>query len=168
MAIHRLHVEQKQHRAAKVQGPIESPWGGAPSGANEWDVFLSYASEDRDAFASDLAQRLRSAGLKIWFDQFQMAVGDVLHSSVNAGIAKSRYGVVLLSPSYLGKKWPMNELNALSAREADGMSILPVWHGVSLATIRATVPLLADRLATSTHLGLDRVTSDLLRVIQVG
>lgn len=41
-----------------------------------WDVFISYASEDRDAVAAPLAQSLEELGLRVWFDRSELKVGD--------------------------------------------------------------------------------------------
>ena len=52
----------------------------------EWDVFISYASEDRDIVAGPLANALREKGLRVWFDQFEIKVGDSLFASISEGI----------------------------------------------------------------------------------
>jgi histidyl-tRNA synthetase len=47
----------------------------APS---RWDVFVSHASEDKDAIARPLAKELRSRGLRVWYDEFELKIGDSL------------------------------------------------------------------------------------------
>jgi hypothetical protein len=57
----------------------------------------------------------------------------------------------------------------LVAREVNGVKvILPVWHDIGAADIRAYSPTLADRLAVSSSKGLDHVTDELLRAIRQG
>ena len=40
----------------------------------QWDVFISYASEDREAVARPLAALLRELGVTVWFDQTEPVV----------------------------------------------------------------------------------------------
>lgn len=106
--------------------------------ANEWDVFISHASEDKDDFVRPLAERLRHEGLRVWYDDFTLTVGDSLRRSIDRGLAKSRYGVVVISPNFLKKEWPQKELDGLVAREVGGIKvILPVWHNIGADQIRA-------------------------------
>ena len=39
---------------------------------HEWDVFISHATEDKDAIARNLAQALRAKGLRVWYDEFSL------------------------------------------------------------------------------------------------
>jgi hypothetical protein len=130
---------------------------------NEWDVFISHASEDKEAFARPLALALKERGISVWFDEFTLTVGDGLRRSIDKGLAKSRYGIVVISESFLKKDWPQKELDALLAREEAGKKlILPIWHNVTFAVLRQHSPLLADRFATSSSKGLQKVVDDLV------
>ena len=133
---------------------------------HEWDVFLSHASEDKDDFARPLAAALKAKGLRVWFDEFTLRVGDSLRRSIDKGLAGARFGIILISPTFLEKEWPQKELDALMGRESYGVKvILPVWHNVDAAYVRQFSPLLADRLASSSSRGLDQVVADLMAVI---
>ena len=81
--------------------------------AIEWDVFIGHASEDKDDFVRSLAERLRHEGLRVWYDDFTLTVGDSLRRSIDRGLARSRYGVVVISPNFLRKEWPQKELDGL-------------------------------------------------------
>lgn len=136
------------------------------SGNPEWDMFVSHASEDKEEFARPLAQALKDRGLRVWFDEFTLRVGDSLRRSIDKGLAHSRYGVVVISPAFLNKEWPQKELDGLMAREVDGRKvILPVWHNIDAATLRRHSPMLADRLATSSSKGLEQVINELLEAV---
>jgi hypothetical protein len=94
-----------------------------------WDVFISHAGEDKDSVARPLAELLRIQGARVWFDEHTLTLGDSLRQKIDHGLAGSRYGVVILSPSFLAKRWPGLELDGLLAREVNGQKvILPVWH----------------------------------------
>ena len=63
-------------------------------------------------------------------------------------MANSRFGIVILSPRFFEKHWPVQELNGLASREVEGQKvILPIWHNVSFEEVRRFSPILADRVA---------------------
>lgn len=129
----------------------------------EYDFFVSHAFEDKDV-AEPLVEKLSETGAKVWYDETELTIGDSLRDKIDHGLANSRYGIVILSPMFFEKDWPPKELNGLVAREVDGLKvILPVWHNITVDEIRDYSPILADRLATRTALGLDRVVVDIIR-----
>lgn len=65
-----------------------------------YDVFLSHATEDKDAVARPLATALQDRGLRVWFDEFEFRIGDNLVAKLNAGINGSRFGIVVLSEAF--------------------------------------------------------------------
>ncbi len=132
-----------------------------------WDVFVSHASEDKEDLVRPLVDALRTAGLRVWYDEAELRMGDSLRRSIDRGLRLSRFGVVVISPSFLAKQWPQRELDGLIAREDDGTKVvLPVWHDISAAEVRRASPTLADRLAVSSSRGVSEVAKEILRAIQ--
>ncbi len=118
---------------------------------DEYDVFISHASEDKNDLVRPLADELVTLGLKVWYDEFRLKVGDSLRGSIDAGLAKSHFGIVVLSPSFFAMNWPQYELDGLVQRETDGGKIiLPLWHKVSKDQVLKYSPSLADKLALNT------------------
>ena len=115
----------------------------------EWDLFISYASEDKINFVQPLANRLRKLGIKIWYDQFNMKIGDSLKESIENGIVHSKYGIVVLSKSFFQKEWTRLELNTLFSKETfySEKVILPIWLDISKEEIFSNSPFMADKLA---------------------
>ncbi len=133
---------------------------------DEWDVFISHASEDKDDFVRRLAEGLTARGLRVWYDEFSLKVGDRLRESIDHGLGKSRFGIVVLSPNFFSKQWPQSELNGLVTREGTGLNvILPVWHNVTREQVEEFSPILADRVAVISDQGLSRVIEALTQVI---
>jgi hypothetical protein len=131
-----------------------------------WDIFISHASEDKEAVARPLAAALKKAGARVWLDEHELKLGDSLSGRIDHGLASSRFGVVVLSPSFLAKRWAKTELAGLRAIEEDGRKvILPVWHNVDKATVAKSSPVVADLLAISTSEGIEKVASAILDVI---
>ena len=83
----------------------------------KWDVFISYASEDKATVAVPLAEALRQAGVSVWLDAHELRIGDSLSAKIDEGLSLSRFGGVILSPAFLEKHWPKKEFAGLGAKE---------------------------------------------------
>jgi len=131
------------------------------------DVFLSHASEDKDAIARPLYDALVAAGLSVWFDEAVLELGDSLRRKIDDGLARCRYGVVILSPRFLAKHWPQRELDGLVARETSSgeKAILPIWHELDVATLVRSSPTLADRVAGRSEDGIPSLVTAIRRVL---
>lgn len=117
----------------------------------EYDFFISHASEDKDEVARPLAEALGVLGCSVWYDELTLNVGDSLRRSIDKGIARSRFGVVVLSEIFFKKDWTQRELDGLTQQEIAGENrILPLWHRVTAAEVRKFSPSLADKVALST------------------
>lgn len=137
--------------------------GGLVLAEVAWDVFISHSSEDKQDFVRPLAEELQFRRLNVWYDDFTLTVGDSLRRSIDRGLVRSRYGIVVLSPSFFAKDWPQRELDGLIAREVEGHKvILPVWHNIDREGVRLYSPMLADRLAVSSGRGVKQVADALI------
>lgn len=124
------------------------------SNNQKWDVFISHASEDKATFVEPLAKALAAFGVTVWYDSFSLKLGDSLSRSIDQGLANAQFGLVVLSPAFIAKRWPEYELRGLTAREmTGGKIILPIWHHVSKEDILAFSPPLADKLAIQSSEG---------------
>jgi len=86
--------------------------------------------------------------VKVWYDDYTLTIGDSLSRSIDEGLAHSKYGLVVLSDSFIAKKWTEYELRGLSAREiVGGKVILPIWHNISRDQLLRFSPPLADKFA---------------------
>lgn len=132
-----------------------------------WDVFISHASEDKVEVAVPLAEALQRAGLLVWLDRQELRIGDSLREKIDEGLANSKFGVVILSPSFLAKGWTRRELNGLFAIEdaAGRKVILPVWYQVDNVMLARYSPILADRLAANVAEGIPAVASSIIQVV---
>jgi hypothetical protein len=132
-----------------------------------WDVFISHASEDKLEVAVPLAEALARAGLRVWLDRQELRLGDSLHEKIDEGLAKSRFGVVILSPSFLAKRWPRKELDGLlNIEDANGRNvILPVWHQLDQAALANHSPMVAGRLAANTAVGIPAVACAIIKTV---
>ena len=119
----------------------------------EFDFFISHASEDKDDIVRDLADSLKKEGFEVWYDEFELKIGDSLRKKIDTGLSNSRFGIVIISPSFVKKNWTEYELNGMVAREMNGHKvILPIWHKISKDEVLKFSPTLADKMALNTSI----------------
>ena len=117
----------------------------------EYDVFLSHATEDKDDVARPLALALQERGLRVWYDEFELKIGDNLVAKLNTGINASRFGIIVLSQSFFAKRWTNYELDMLEHLWVTEERLLfPIWHGIEMEQIRAYRVFLANLVGRST------------------
>lgn len=148
--------DKKKERATKKEESVISE--------KQYDVFICHASEDKETFVRGLAEALSKEGLKVWYDEFSLSLGDSLRRKIDQGLSNSRYGVVVLSHNFFKKDWPQKELDGLVAKERNfDKVILPIWHGVTREQVESFSPILADRVAVSSDKGMDYVIKEIKR-----
>ena len=146
----------------------QSPPNSPDIDEREFDVFISHATEDKDEVVRPLATALQSGGLKVWYDEFELKIGDSLRRKIDTGLAKSKFGIVVFSKVFLTKGWTNYELDGLVTRTVNGeQEILPIWHNVTKKEIIEYSPSLADRLArsTSTHT-VEEIAEEIVSLIK--
>jgi hypothetical protein len=119
----------------------------------KYDFFISHASEDKDDIVRSLADSLKENGFEVWYDEFELKIGDSLRKKIDSGLINSRFGIVIISPSFVKKNWTEYELNGMVAREMNGHKvILPIWHKISKDEVLKFSPSLADKMALNTSI----------------
>jgi len=157
---------ERLHTASQDASAVADRVNGVPTMV-EYDVFISHASEDKDAFVRPLAQALREKGLNIWYDEFTLKLGDSLRESIDRGLATSRYGLVILSHHFFSKDWPQRELNGLFATmKAGERRILPIWHDLTAQDVQKYSPILSDLLAAKSADGVETVVEKVVEICQ--
>jgi hypothetical protein len=74
-------------------------------------VFICHSSDDK-AFVRTLARDLKSAGIKVWLDHWELLPGDSLSEKIQAGLAGSSWLLVVVSKHSVKSRWVRRELNA--------------------------------------------------------
>ncbi len=114
------------------------------------DVFLCHAWDDRKGSAKELHDILESNGVSVWFSEKDVLLGSSLLREIDKGLAKSRVGIVLVTPSFLdrvkGEGIADKELSALLARDL----LVPIVHNTTFDALREVSPLLGSRSGLST------------------
>ncbi len=65
-----------------------------------YDVFLSHNAKDKPRVRR-LAERLKQAGLRVWFDEWNVGPGDVIALKVDEGLEQSRVLLLCISQNAL-------------------------------------------------------------------
>lgn len=133
-----------------------------------FDVFISHASEDKEIFVKSLAEELKTNHIEVWYDDFSLKIGDSLRRSIDIGLTKSRYGIVVLSHNFFSKEWPQWELDGLVQRQLNSKVnlILPIWLNIDKKDIIEYSPSLADKVAIKTNGNVKTVVKKLIETIK--
>ena len=139
-------------RLPDIAGRGEAPAAGHMPAETRWDVFMSYATEDKETVARPLAEALTALGVSVWYDEFELRIGDSVRRSIDSGITRSKYGLAILSEAYFEKAWPQRELDGLVAKTTSDKQqiLLTIWHEISREAVFDHSPSLADVVALST------------------
>jgi len=117
------------------------------------DVFLCHAWDDRKGAAKQLHDLLESLGVSVWFSEKDVALGSPLLREIDKGLARSRVGIVLVTPALLLRLQKEGiadkELSALLARDL----LVPIVHETTYEALREVSPLLGSRSGLSTAEG---------------
>jgi len=95
----------------------------------KWDAFVSYNRHDQ-AFVRHLFKRLTAAGLTVFFDQTELAVGDSLATVLAEAVGNARFVVIVMSPEYFESAWASRELELAFSQELDQgtVKVIPVMR----------------------------------------
>jgi hypothetical protein len=128
-------------------------------------LFICHASEDKPDFVRPLAEALRS-DFHVWYDEYELNVGDSIRQKIDQGLASSDYAIVVLSPSFFQKKWPQAELDGLfSLEDKSRKLILPIWKDIDEAGVKGFSPTLSGRHAARAADGVPAVVAQLKQAI---
>ena len=114
------------------------------------DIFLCHAWDDRQGAAKDLYDLLKTHGVNVWFSEEDIRLGVPFLREIDRGLAKSRVGIVLVTPNFLkrirGESIADKELSVLLQQG----QLVPIMHGTTFDALREVSPMLASRNGLST------------------
>lgn len=140
------------YTAAEVRAltPVRDTLEKQPRPPDRRDLFLCHAWSDREGAAKQLHDLLESRGVSVWFSEKDVALGTTLLREIDKGLAKSRIGLVLVTPALLERLRQQSiadkELSTLLAREV----LVPVMHGTTFEALCDVSPMLASRSGLNT------------------
>lgn len=126
------------------------------------NVFISYSSSDVTE-AEKLAHEIRAAGHHVWFDRWEIGLGDSIIQKINEGLEGAAFVVVCFSSSTALAPWMGREWMSTLARQLSG-------HGVKLLPVVLTggkpPAILADTRYADLGKDWSQGVAELLRAIR--
>lgn len=131
------------------------------------DFFISHAFEDKQDIVKKLADNLIINGASVFYDEYSIKLGDSISESINKGLIVSNHAIVVLSNHFFEKGWTNAELQAIFHKSiSEKYKILIIYHGISHDDVIKTYPLLADKKAIDSSIGIEKITEALFIAIQ--
>jgi hypothetical protein len=108
-------------------------------------IFLCHAWDDRQGAAKELYDLLVARDISVWFSENDIGLGEPFLRAIDKGLAKSRIGIVLVTPALL-KRLPAagvadKELSVLLRRD----QLVPIVHNTTYDALSEVSPMLASR-----------------------
>lgn len=131
-------------------------------------IFLCHAWDDRQGVAKELCDMLVERNVSVWFSENDIGLGEPFLRAIDKGLAKSRIGIVLVTPSML-KRLPTGgvadkELSVLLQRD----QIVPIMHNTTYDALREVSPMLASRNGLDTaEMPMSDVAAKLAELVAV-
>lgn len=135
----------------------------------EYDVFISHANSNKEEFVDSLKNDLSKLGISIWYDSTQIDWGDNLKVQIHNGLDKCRFGIIVISPEFLGRDWTEIELHELFQRQnkSGQKVVLPLLYNLSIEEMKKSYPALADFKAQviKTNNDIKDISIDFARIL---
>jgi len=131
-------------------------------------IFLCHAWDDRQGVAKELYDLLVARNVSVWFSENDIGLGEPFLRAIDRGLAKSRIGIVLVTPALL-KRLPAagvadKELSVLLARD----QLVPIVHNTTYEALREVSPMLASRNGLETaEMPMSDVAAKLAELVAV-
>lgn len=135
--------KQNQMLRAQLEKLTE---GKVASAKYEYDVFVSHANANKQSFVDSLYDQLNRLRIRIWYDSTEIDWGDGLKEKIQEGLSKCRFGIVILSPEFIERKWTNQELSELLTRQNESHEkvVLPLLYNLTVEQMKEQYPVLGD------------------------
>ena len=131
------------------------------------DVFICHDSRDKAEAAKPLYDALVSKGLKVWYDEVSLELGDSLTEKIEEGIRQCRFGLVILSKNFLSNdRWAKNELQSFGTKQrvTNEKVVIPIWHGIDESDLADYSYWLLDKKGGSTS-DIETLANQIKRIV---
>jgi hypothetical protein len=131
------------------------------------DVFILHVPEDK-AVVRAFAFALRKKGLKVTYDDYELAPGDSAHKKVNAGMGGSHFGVAVISRPFIMQGWVTGGVGDLAVRPLTGkQALMPLWHDITRGETLEFCPDIAGLVACHTGVSTyDEIADDIVALLK--
>lgn len=152
-------LENKQTKLTNAKTQI------IPNGDIKHEIFISHSSKDKD-FVNKLYKKLEEKGVKTWYDDAELTIGDNLREKINKGLNECDYGIVVLSEYFIDSFWTKREYDSLFTLMEDG-KLFPINHGLTREQLESFDKSLSDIIYRDTRkYSLDEIVDEIYRKIR--
>jgi hypothetical protein len=132
-----------------------------PSLEKSRQVFVSYAQADKE-IARRIADRLRSLGIQVWFDEWELKPGDSIINRIDQAVTTSDLILVLLSSNSTKSNWVQNELDGFLSHELKSRAVTIIPALIEDCQIPSSLTSLSYLdLRSNPELGLSRLAAQI-------
>jgi hypothetical protein len=124
-------------------------------------VFIAHSSQDK-AFVRRLVVDISLRGVRVWFDEWEIKVGESITRKISEGIDASGWLTVVFSEASVRSEWVTRELGAGLMRELEEKSVFVLPIRIDDAPAPA---LLRDKRYADFRIDYDRGLEELLRTV---
>ena len=118
---HELQIRGEQFRIER--GKLEKPL-----------AFISHDSRDKEAVAKKIALGLQRMICPVWYDEFNLKLGDNLRESIEKGLKECKKCILVLSHNFLSNNgWTKTEFESIFTRQIleEQKLVLPIWYKIT-------------------------------------
>lgn len=133
------------------------------------EAFICHDFRDKDPFVRELAAKLQSFLVSVWYDEYSLKPGDSLRASIEKGLKECRKCILVLSPNFVTNDgWTKAEFDSVFTREIleKQRITIPIWHGVSKEEVYNYSPRLLDLVAIRSSVGVEEVARSVARAMR--
>ncbi|XP_056163725.1 disease resistance protein L6-like [Syzygium oleosum] len=143
-----------------------------PELGGEYQVFLSFRGPDtRHGFTDFLYHGLHDAGVRVFRDDEELRVGEVIGKNLLSAIDNSTLFIPIFSPTYASSKWCLRELAHIIftvSKSEVHKSILPIFFHVKAEDVKLKTPLYSHALEKHKEEFPDEVEAWRAALVEVG
>ena len=93
-------------------------------------IFISHASEDKDAIARPIFEACAKLGMKAFLDEAHIGWGQSFTQKINTALGSARPVLAIVSQVSVTKEWPVTEVNTALSLEVSGQKkVVPLLVG---------------------------------------
>lgn len=105
------------------------------------NIFISFSGVAREDYAIKFLDFFNRYGLKCWYDQHELFLGDDLKYTITQkGINTADYCILIINKTYLSRNWPCEEAKKLYAnlKERKEFAIFPILLDITKEDVKSS------------------------------
>lgn len=119
-----------------------------------YDFFISHSSVDKNTIVDNLVATLENMGYSVWYDKYEISVGDEIRSKIKKGLETSYCIILVLTDNFEKSKWVFYETGVFDAEK--NSCIIPLLYNISESTKGTILSIIGNRK----YLDMNTITNE--------